>query len=665
MSGIVEMFLQGLPKATISLCPDDIKRKLKARLADFNPYHTISANHDLVRATRLAWVEACQAVFDEVQKRIEHRPSKETEEIKRFDDLVKGILLEIRSNAFERDRAVGTSPIDICVEAVINGVPELVSPGEVNNLGEEVTKQFILTLSELTGWTKSEIPEIYARFASNGIKIKGGGQARPFGELVFASFAEIIKNPNKYPEAKVAFDVAVGKLGRDIAEATLKVVEGLDAKFEKALANLDGSKVLQQGAVQYLELLPEIAAGVERIEGGVKEIKANIAEMYKGELQRAQNSLHASESDLISLLANLLEQRITRENIGSSLEIAYQKLKELRETSGDLAGLANEMPEIAPLLKQADEALQAGAGFSLKQAEQALAKAYNRYDDWIKQCEDDAKRGKGNQLRILGKRIQLAKVRFDFAEAEKLLRQKLEIRLELHGEEHVDTAVSYNGLAVNLNSQGKYAEAEVLFQKALQIRKRMLGEDHADMATSYNNLGANLNSQGKYKEAKVFYQKALQICEQVLGEEHPHTADSYNNLAANLSVQGKYEEAEPFYKKAIQIWKRALGEEHPSTALGYNNLALNLNTQGKYEEAELLHQKALQISERVLGEEHPNTATSYNNLATNLNSQGKYEEAKPLFQKSLQTFERMLGEEHPQTILAKENLANCRAYMKK
>jgi len=92
-------------------------------------------------------------------------------------------------------------------------------------------------------------------------------------------------------------------------------------------------------------------------------------------------------------------------------------------------------------------------------------------------------------------------------------------------------ATSYNNLAVNLNSQGKYDEAEVLFQKTLQIRERALGKEHPSIADSYNNLAANLTAHGKYKEAEVLYQKALQICERMLCEDHPHTVLFKKNLA--------------------------------------------------------------------------------------------------------------------------------------
>ena len=121
------------------------------------------------------------------------------------------------------------------------------------------------------------------------------------------------------------------------------------------------------------------------------------------------------------------------------------------------------------------------------------------------------------------------------------------------GEDHPDTATSYNNVAVNLNAQGKSAEAEPLYQKALEIRRKVLGEDHPDTASSYNNVAFNLNAQGKSAEAEPLYRKALAICRKVLGEDHPDTATSYNNVAANLNAQGKSAEAERSSGKRSQL----------------------------------------------------------------------------------------------------------------
>ncbi len=233
----------------------------------------------------------------------------------------------------------------------------------------------------------------------------------------------------------------------------------------------------------------------------------------------------------------------------------------------------------------------------------------------------------------------------------------LDLCREVLGEEHPDTAKSYNNLAFNLNSQGKAAEATPLYQKALEIRRKVLGEEHPATADSYNNLGVNLLDQGKAAEATPLFQKDLDIRRKVLGEEHPATATSYNNLAANLDAQGKAAEAAPLYQRALDILRKVLGEEHPTTAKSYNNLAANLLDQGKAAEAAPLFQKALDIQRKVFGEEHPDTATSYNNLAMILNSQGKAAEATPLYQTALAVYRKAFGEDHPATATSYHNLA--------
>jgi tetratricopeptide (TPR) repeat protein len=62
---------------------------------------------------------------------------------------------------------------------------------------------------------------------------------------------------------------------------------------------------------------------------------------------------------------------------------------------------------------------------------------------------------------------------------------------------------------LNQNRQGKYKEAEEGYRKALAIYRKVLGEEHPDTATSYNNLAANQDDQGKHREAEEGYRKAL------------------------------------------------------------------------------------------------------------------------------------------------------------
>ena len=137
----------------------------------------------------------------------------------------------------------------------------------------------------------------------------------------------------------------------------------------------------------------------------------------------------------------------------------------------------------------------------------------------------------------------------------------------------------------NLSAQRKYAQAQPLLEKALEINRRLLGDNHPQTAQSYNNVANNVNSQRKYEQAQQLYEKALEINRRLLADDHPSTAVSYNNLADNLKSQGKYAQAQPLFEKGLEIYRRLLMFEHPKTALSYSNLAANFDAQGKYLEA--------------------------------------------------------------------------------
>ena len=78
-------------------------------------------------------------------------------------------------------------------------------------------------------------------------------------------------------------------------------------------------------------------------------------------------------------------------------------------------------------------------------------------------------------------------------------------------------------MAFYLKARGQYAVAEPLYQQALEIRRQVLGEQHPDFARSLNNLAWLYDSTGRSEQAEPLYQQALEVFRQVLGPNHPHT----------------------------------------------------------------------------------------------------------------------------------------------
>ncbi|MBV8130256.1 MAG: tetratricopeptide repeat-containing protein, partial [Planctomycetaceae bacterium] len=111
--------------------------------------------------------------------------------------------------------------------------------------------------------------------------------------------------------------------------------------------------------------------------------------------------------------------------------------------------------------------------------------------------------------------------------------------------------------ASQLYARGQYAEAALLFQEDLSIRRDILGEDHPETAGSYNNLALTLRDQGKSAEAEAMHRRALAIVLKALGEDHPNTASSYNNLAWSLDRQGKHDDALRTWSAAAASYEQA------------------------------------------------------------------------------------------------------------
>ena len=246
----------------------------------------------------------------------------------------------------------------------------------------------------------------------------------------------------------------------------------------------------------------------------------------------------------------------------------------------------------------------------------------------------------------------------DHARAEPLYRQALEIKKKALGAGDPACAATLNNLAMLFEAQGDYARAEPLLLQTVEIAGKALGPDDPHYATSLNNLGSLYWKQGDYARAEPLLRQALEIRRKAPGETHPDYATSLNNLAALYEDQGDYARAEPLLRQALEIVKRALGKEHPYYAGSLNNLARLYVMQGDFARGERLFRQAVEIHKKRLGDGHPDYAASLNNLAWMYAAQCDYARAEPLFRQALQIRERVFGKSHPSCAETLNNLAN-------
>jgi hypothetical protein len=119
-------------------------------------------------------------------------------------------------------------------------------------------------------------------------------------------------------------------------------------------------------------------------------------------------------------------------------------------------------------------------------------------------------------------------------------------------------------------------EAGVIATYVLNDRRRVLGEEHLDTIMSMNNLALTLGDHGQLDEAAEMNMEVLEKLRRIHGEQHPDTIGAMINLAHTLEKQGQLDEAAKMKKEVLEKMRCIFDEEHPGTIAAMFNLGNTL-----------------------------------------------------------------------------------------
>jgi tetratricopeptide (TPR) repeat protein len=258
--------------------------------------------------------------------------------------------------------------------------------------------------------------------------------------------------------------------------------------------------------------------------------------------------------------------------------------------------------------------------------------------------------------RLLNQAGLYLKGRAEFAEAQTLYEQALQLYEAAYGPDHSFMATTVNNLGGVLRALGDLAGARALYERALRIDEAAYGPEHPEVATDVNNLGGVLRALGDLPGARAHYERALRIHEAAYGPDHPNVATNVNNLGSVLQDLGDLAGARAHYERALRIDEAAYGPDHPNVAIRVNNLGSVLKALGDLAGARAHYERALRIFEQHLGPDHPNVATLVNNLGSVLQALGDLAGAGAHFKRALRINEAVFGPEHPEVATDVNNL---------
>jgi len=155
--------------------------------------------------------------------------------------------------------------------------------------------------------------------------------------------------------------------------------------------------------------------------------------------------------------------------------------------------------------------------------------------------------------------LEYALGRYD--EAQSLYQGALAIE-EKHGSGNLRLAASLVAVASLARDRGDLAEAASDFEKALNIRMDVLGTDHDDTALVIHRLAGVDTDLGRYSDAERLYKQLLERDQRLFGDKDPKVASDLDNLASVYKLQNKGSDAQQLQQQANQIKQKLPGGQH-------------------------------------------------------------------------------------------------------
>ena len=286
--------------------------------------------------------------------------------------------------------------------------------------------------------------------------------------------------------------------------------------------------------------------------------------------------------------------------------------------------------------------------------------------------------------------------------SEKLIRDALTIRRDVHHGDHLEVAESLESLGQVLLRNGKLPEADRALNEAVAMKRRLLPPDDQRRAEGLRLLGGLQRTNGAFDASEKSFLEALRLSQDsptinpragyastatVLEElgnlylkmgdhargeasmrralairrkrslDDPRTADAMMRLGNIVADKGKLAEGESLLSEGLAIMEKTVGPNSERLAVPLTGLGLVQHNQGKYDLAQANYLRSIEIWKTTQGESHPSIAFNYNNLGLLAHDQGNFTEAERQFLATSALMQKVYKPNNPDIALPISNLA--------
>lgn len=226
------------------------------------------------------------------------------------------------------------------------------------------------------------------------------------------------------------------------------------------------------------------------------------------------------------------------------------------------------------------------------------------------------------------------------------------------------TLTSMNNYAKELREAKQNYHAREIDTRVFEKRKEILGDNHPDTLLSMQNLALDHELLLMHSRAIELYQEAIKIRKlstPSYTDEHfdllyCQLAESLSHCYSSLSWP---EKAIPLEQELLAAYEKNLGKDHQLTLRCYGSLCENYLKRKQLSSALEMAVQIAQKYELKLGNENPDTLVAKSRLAQIYLEMGKVREARDEFQSVFETRRNILGLHNILTLESMCDMANC------
>ena len=237
----------------------------------------------------------------------------------------------------------------------------------------------------------------------------------------------------------------------------------------------------------------------------------------------------------------------------------------------------------------------------------------------------------------------------NFAEAETLIKEALDVGRDFKGAERAPLAVMLGNLGGMRRDQGDLDGAATCLRNALTEYRNLPRTPRFEMGGSLYILSTILSLKGEDREAESTAREAFDVLLGAVGDKHQWTPRPLITLAEIYYNRGDYQAARAEVDRALVLQKASTPEEHLYTTGSWIILGKILMRTHQLAEAESYLRRALEVRNRMLPAGHHMVAEAQGGLGECLLDQTRYDEAEPLLVASHTFLNQNLGARDPRT----------------